>query len=53
MEWDRVGRTAEPSELLIETGERGMYSEDYQRLTGEFYLGEKDLPAGAVRFSSK
>jgi tRNA1Val (adenine37-N6)-methyltransferase len=38
LEWGRQDRTAEMAELVIESGGRGVYTEDYKRLTGEFYL---------------
>ena len=40
MEWGREEVIAETSELVIETAVRGVYTEEYRRLTGEFYLGE-------------
>ncbi|TSA34533.1 MAG: methyltransferase domain-containing protein [Porphyromonadaceae bacterium] len=44
LEWGRENRVTEISELVIETGIRGIYSEEYRRLTGEFYLGARYLP---------
>ncbi|MCX6224846.1 MAG: methyltransferase [Bacteroidia bacterium] len=37
VEWGKENGTAETAELVIETGVRGIYTEDYKRLTGEFY----------------
>ncbi len=38
MEWGWESRAAEIGELVIETMERGAYTEEYKRLTGAFYL---------------
>lgn len=38
LQWGRTEGTAEVSELIIETGVRGVYTEDYRRWTEEFYL---------------
>ena len=37
LEWSRENRIAEISELVIETGVRGVYTEEYRILTGEYY----------------
>lgn len=39
--WGRGEKPVEHTELVIETGGRGNFSEDYRRLTGAFYLGGK------------
>lgn len=39
LEWGREERVAELEELVIETDTRGVYTEAYKVLTGEFYLG--------------
>ncbi len=38
--WGREDGTPETAELVIETGVRGVYTKDYLRLTGEFYLDQ-------------
>ncbi len=38
LQWGRTEGIEDVSELIIETGVRGVYTEDYRRLTEEFYL---------------
>jgi len=41
LEWGFENREVQVSELVIETDIRGVYSSDYQQLTGDFYLGSQ------------
>jgi tRNA1Val (adenine37-N6)-methyltransferase len=47
LEWGREEGTVENEMLTIEMEKRGIYSEEYRRLTWEFYLGEIDHSLGA------
>lgn len=38
VEWGRVYQIPDRQELIVETGTRGVYSDEYRLLTGEFYL---------------
>jgi len=38
LEWGREKRTAEAAELVVETGMRGVFSEEYRSLTQQYYL---------------
>ncbi len=39
LEWGREPLSVEPEELIVETEIRGVYTGEYKKLTGEFYLG--------------
>ncbi|MDD4646523.1 MAG: tRNA (adenosine(37)-N6)-methyltransferase TrmM, partial [Bacteroidales bacterium] len=38
LQWGKEPTTCVTSELVIETGQRGVYSDEYRRLTEAFYL---------------
>jgi tRNA1Val (adenine37-N6)-methyltransferase len=42
LEWGHEDRKEQVSELIIETDVRGIYTSEYQLLTGEFYLAAKN-----------